>query len=57
MRTQGYELAGDGRFNLIALPSMVQLLFKLSLALPLNLSRTKNLMDTIKRRYFSTRPA
>lgn len=57
MRDQGYELAGNGRFRLIALPSMAQLLFKLSLALPLNLSRSKNLMDTIKRRFFAGRPA
>jgi len=57
MRAHGYELAGMGRFQLFVLPSMAQLLFKLTLALPLNLSRSKNLMDTIKRRFFAGKPA
>lgn len=53
MLKQGYELVGDGSFKLIALPSMLQLIFKLSIAVPMNLSRTRNIMDTVKRRLFA----
>lgn len=53
MLEQGYELVGDGNFKLITLPSMLQLIFKLSIAVPMNLTRTRNIMDTIKRRLFA----
>ncbi len=51
MRARGYELVGKGNFPWRALLSLSLLLFKLSIALPLNLSRTKNLRETIQRRF------
>lgn len=51
MRARGYKLEGDGRFPVGAVPSMAMLAAKMSVALPLNLSRTKNLAETVRRRF------
>lgn len=40
-----------GRILASALPSLALLVAKMSIALPLNLSRTKNLRETLRRRF------
>lgn len=51
MIARGYALSGRGRFPWIGLPSLVLLVMKMSIALPINLSRTKNLGETLRRRF------
>ena len=51
MQARGYPLQGDGKFPLAGVPSLAILAAKLSIALPLNFTRTKNLRDTIRRRF------
>lgn len=51
MKKQGYDLVTSGRIGLRALPCMLHLFLKLSIAVPMNLSRTKNLKDTLRRRF------
>lgn len=51
MRHRGYELQGSGSFPWRTISSMVMLIFKMAIALPLNLSRTKNLRETLRRRF------
>lgn len=51
MIARGYALSGLGRFPWMALPSLVLLMVKMSMALPMNLSRTKNLRETLRRRF------
>lgn len=46
----GYDLSGAGRFELRLLPSMAQLFIKLGLILPMNIRRTRNIIDTLRRR-------
>jgi len=50
MKKMGYDVSGDGRFHPRLIFSFVSLFFKLLLIVPMNLSRTKNLADTIRRR-------
>ena len=53
----GYGPVANSMFSLRILPSIFLLLIKLAIALPMNLSRTKNLRDTIRRRLFAGRSA
>lgn len=55
MQSMGYPLTGDGRFSVRFLPALATLGVKLSLAVPMNLSRTKNLRETLLRRFGSQR--
>ena len=51
MQARGYALEGEGKFPPGALPSMAKLAGKMSVAVPMNLSRTKNLRETLRRRF------
>lgn len=50
MRRLGYEPAGPAGFRLRLLPGLATLAAKVVLALPMNLSRTKNIRETVRRR-------
>lgn len=50
MRQHGYLLSGSGKFHVRMLPSMILLILKLSIAIPMNLSRTRNIRETLLRR-------
>lgn len=52
MTTQGYTPAGNGRFSIRIIPSMAYLFVKLLFAVPMNLARTKNIRETLRRRLF-----
>ena len=53
MLNHGYSLSGKPHFSFLFLPSLFYLIFKLLFAVPMNISRNKNFIETIKRRLFS----
>lgn len=57
MLDQGYALSGTGHLGLTAQLNLILLPFKLAIALPMNLTRTKNLMQTIRLRLLAGSPA
>jgi hypothetical protein len=57
MLQNGYAPSGNGKFALRLLPSLGYLAVKLLFAVPMNLSRTKNIRETLKRRLFVPRSA